>query len=655
MNLKKYYIQLLSIAAIAFLVHSCANIGMPSGGDYDFDPPVVIKSIPSPNETNYKSRKVEIIFDENVQIEKPTEKVIITPPQKNMPVIRAQNNKVFVELKDTLLDNTTYTIDFTDAIADNNEKNVLENFSLSFSTGDVLDSLAVSGKVLAAENLEPVSGMYVGIHSNLSDTAFTTLPFLRISRTNDLGNFTIRGIAEGEYKIYALDDINRDYKYDDPAESIAFLGSVIVPSSEPAVRQDSVYIRALRKDTVVDVEYTRFLPDDIVLRSFKSSFKRQYLQKHERPEDDILSIYFGASTPMPTIESLTVNEDISQWAILERSVNNDSLKFWITNPYVVDIDTISLEMTYFVTDSLNVPQLATDTLKFANRRKKKEDDKKDKKKGEKEETRFLSINTNIQPVLDVYKKMEFEFEYPLLDSITDKIHLQHLVDSIYTDISFNIIQDSLNPRKYVLSNKWIPGDSYRLVADSATIYSYNGLWNDKLEAPFKIKTLDKYGNLYINIESLPEGMPAFVELLDKSDNPKKKAIVKEGGALFMHLDPGVYYARIVLDRNDNHKWDTGDYYEYLEPEMVYYYPKSFEIKENWDLEEDWNITAVPLDKQKPLEITKNKPKGEESKRKQLERKEAQEQKNRQRQNNSNNNFDNNSGMNYNNPSNNNVF
>lgn len=654
MQLKRYSIKLLVIASIACLVHSCANIGMPSGGDFDFDPPVMIRSTPSPNQTNVKTRKVEIIFDENVQIEKPNEKVIITPPQINMPVIRAQNNRVFVELKDTLLENTTYTIDFTDAISDNNEKNVLENFSLSFSTGDVVDSLAVSGKVLAADNLEPISGMYVGIHSNLSDTAFTSLPFLRISRTNELGNFTIRGIAEGEYKIYALDDINRDYKYDDPAESIAFLGSIIVPSSEPAIRQDSVYIRALKKDTVVDVAYTRFMPDDIMLRSFKSSFKRQYLQKYERPEDDVLSIYFGAPTAMPTIESLSVNEDINQWAVLERSANNDSLKFWITNPYVADIDTISLEMTYFVTDTLNNQQLATDTLKFANRKKRQENTKKDKKKDEKEETRFMTINTSVKPIWDLYNDIELEFEYPILDSITEKISVQHQVDSVFTDVTFKIVQDSLNPRKYLLSHKWIPGDSYRLIADSASIYAYNGLWNDKLEAPFKIKTLDKYGNLYINIQSLPEGMPAFVELLDKSDKPKKKAIVKDGGVLFMNLDPNEYYARIVLDRNDNHKWDTGDYFAGLEPEIVYYYPKSFDIKENWDLEEDWDITAVPLDKQKPLEITKNKPKGEESKRKQLERKEAQEQKNRERQNNSNNNF-NNRGTNYNNQSNNNMF
>ena len=181
------------------LFNACANIAAPTGGLYDVDPPRVVRSSPEFNALNNKSSKIEIVFDENIKVEKPMDKVIIAPPQQSFPVIKAQGKKVIVELEDALIPNTTYTIDFTDAIVDNNEGNTLDNFSFSFATGDHLDTLAVSGTVLSADNLEPVQGIYVGIHSNLNDTAFTKIPFDRISRTNSRGKFTIKGIAEGKY------------------------------------------------------------------------------------------------------------------------------------------------------------------------------------------------------------------------------------------------------------------------------------------------------------------------------------------------------------------------------------------------------------------------------------------------------------------------
>lgn len=633
-SVKKKLIRNFILLGSGIIVLSCASVGSPSGGDYDFDPPKVLYSTPSPNQTFVKSGKIQIVFDELVQIEKPMEKVIVTPPQKNFPIIRAQNNKVIVELKDTLIANTTYTIDFTDAIVDNNEKNPLENFALSFSTGAVVDTLSISGKVLTANNLEPVSGIYVGIHSNLSDTAFTKLPFVRISRTNDLGKFTIKGIAPGEYKIYALDDANRDYKYDNPGEAIAFLDKVIVPSVEAAVRQDSVFnLKDRSFDTIRTVNYTKFLPDDIMLRSFTSDFRRQYLQKHERLTDDIISIYFGAPTAMPKIEAIDIPSNINDWSVLERTAGNDTLKFWITEKAIAAMDTLSLKVSYNMTDSLNKLQPVTDTLTFINRNRKKNNDEKKKGK-DKEEVTFLTLTTDIAQLFDVYKDINVEFDYPLEDFDKSKIYLQHLVDSTYSNVDYTLEKDSLNPRKYRLTNKWIPGDQYKFVVDSATLHSYTGLWNNKEDIPFKIKTLDQYGSLDINIYNIPDSVPAFVELLDKSDKPVYKATVKDGVASFIYLNPGIYYARIILDTNGNGKWDTGDYSEMKEPEMVNYYPKTFEIKAFWDITEDWEIGILPLDKQKPLEITKNKPKDDAQRKKMLERRDAQNAKKESQRNSS---------------------
>lgn len=645
-SVKKDVIRNLLLVVSGIIVISCASIGSPSGGDYDFDPPQVVSSTPTPNQTFVKNGKVQIIFDELVQIEKPMEKVIVTPPQKNFPIIRAQNNRVIVELKDTLLANTTYTIDFTDAIVDNNEKNALENFALSFSTGEVVDTLSISGKVLAAHNLEPVSGMYVGIHSNLSDTAFTKLPFKRISRTNELGRFTIKGIAPGEYKLYALDDVNRDYKYDNPAEAIAFLETIIVPTVEGAVREDTIFNKDLTIDTVRTVNYTKFLPDNMVLRSFTSDFKRQYLQKHERLTDDIISIYFGAPTVMPKIESLDIPYGISEWSVLERTAGNDTLKFWITEKAIANMDTINLRVSYSKTDSLNLLQPVTDTLKFINRTKKKAEPKDDKKKGKEKEPEitFLALNTNIAQTFDVYRNIDIEFDLPVKDFEKGKIHLGQKVDSTYSDVDYILTQDSLNPRKYQLQHKWKFGEEYRFAVDSGAVHSYNGLWNDKLETLFKVKKLDEYGSFIFYMSNLSDSIPAFVELLDKSDKAIYQATVKDGVASFEFINPGIYYARVIVDNNGNGKWDTGEYSEMRQPEMVYYYSKALDLKPFWEIKEYWDVLWAPLDKQKPLDITKNKPKDDEKRKKAMERRDAQNEKKESEQNRNRNNAN---GMNQN--------
>lgn len=195
-----------------------------------------------------------------------------------LPVIRSAGKKAVIELKDTLKPNTTYTIDFTNSIADNNEKNVFENFSFAFSTGGVIDTLEVSGVLLNAENLEPQPALRSACIATWL-VCFVKLPFDRTSRTNDKGEFTIRNIAPGTYHIFALNDVNRDYKFDQPGEDIAFLDSVIVPSFELTTRQDTIWKDSLTIDTIRTVGYTRFFPDNIELRLFKEKFERQYMVK----------------------------------------------------------------------------------------------------------------------------------------------------------------------------------------------------------------------------------------------------------------------------------------------------------------------------------------------------------------------------------------
>lgn len=597
---------LYSISGLLFFC-ACANIAAPTGGLYDVDPPKVVKASPSFNATNNDKSKIEIIFDENVKIEKPMDKVIIAPPQQKFPVIKAQGRKVIVELEDELKPNTTYTIDFTDAIVDNNEGNVLENFALSFSTGEELDSMAVSGIVLSAENLEPAQGIYVGIHSNLNDTAFTNTPFERISRTNSSGIFTIKGVAEGEYKIYALRDLNRDYKYDNPQEEIAFLDSIIIPSSVQALRNDTIFKDSLTIDTIHEVKYTRFLPDNLLLRSFESGFQRQYLQKHERTVPYKLDLYFAAPTNAAQFSLLSPTSTSDKWFVKESNITNDSVSIWITDSLIYQADTVKLIVDYLRTDTLNNHVLNTDTLNFTFRESKRQVAAKDKKEDEEEPIIFLNIRHNIQSSHEIYNSLFLEFEQPIANFDSAEIKLQHEVDSVFTPIDYTLISDSLNARTYRLKYKWEPGEKYKLHIDSAAFVSEYGIYNNTVEQTFTVKNLEQYGNLLFILSGLPEGKAAYVELLDAQDKPFRKKLVKNNEALFLDLNPGKLYARLFIDENGDGEWTTGNYEKNRQPEMVFYNPKMYEIRAFTNHEESWDLDETPFHKQKPLEITKNKP------------------------------------------------
>ena len=620
---KRFIYKILYSLGSLLLIYACANIAAPTGGLYDVDPPKVVKASPSFNSLNNDKSKIEILFNENVKIEKPMEKVIIAPPQQKFPVIKAQGKKVVVELEDELIPNTTYTIDFTDAIVDNNEANTLENFFYSFSTGDVLDTLAVSGTVLNAKNLEPAQGIYVGVHSNLNDTAFTKIPFERISRTDSRGKFTIKGIAEGKYKIYALRDLNRSYTYDNPQEEIAFLDSILIPSTVQAMRNDTIFKDSLTIDSINIVEYTRFLPDEILLKSFESGFQRQYLQKHERNLPYKLDIFFAAPTEKAHFKLLQPTTTNDKWYVKESSLTNDTVSIWITDSLIYKTDTIKLIVDYLRTDTLNNHILSTDTLNFTFREPKKKKTESEKKKDGKEEEvpiHYLGIRNNVQSSHEIYNSLFFEFEQPVANFDSIKIKLQHEIDSVYTPIEYKLIPDTLNERRYRIKYKWEPGEKYKLLIDSAAFISVYGLHNNKLEQNFTVKKLELYGNLVFLLSGLPQNKTAYVELLDAQDKPFRKARVKNNEAMFMDLNPGKLYARLFIDENEDGIWTSGDYELKRLPETVYYNPKWYEIREFTNHEESWDLNERSFDKQKPIDITKNKP---EEKKKKINRNEEE--------------------------------
>lgn len=615
----KYIAVLIAIVGL----YACASVGSPDGGEYDEDPPKFIRSTPVPNATNNAKKKISIEFDEFIKLEKASEKVIISPPQLESPEVKASGKKVIVQFLDSLKANTTYTIDFGDAIVDNNEGNPLGQYAFAFSTGDVIDTMAVSGTVLNAENLEPIKGIQVGLHQNLNDSAFTTLPFDRISRTDSRGRFTIRGVAPGKYRIYALMDGNQNYLFDSKTETIAWNDSLVVPSMEGAVRQDTVWNDkdTTKIDTILTVNYTRFLPDDIILRAFKEENNLQYLMKTERPKTTQFSIFFSArQDTLPKLRGLDFDD--SQ-LIVENNSRNDSILYWIKDTVLCERDTLTLQLDYLATDTLGQLVPKTDTLRMVNKiplerrlalkaeedKKKEKEQKKRARKGDTltVETKFLSMTVDAPSQLDLNRNIILKFDEPLAIIDTSAIHMSHKIDTLWEDIPFIFRADTVAHRRYEILADWKPGEEYRLQIDSLGFKGIYGLFTNKSENTMKVKTLEDYGTLYLNITGA--GSRAVVQLLNSSDAVVRQQPVSDKQTCdFYFLQPNTkYYIRLFNDDNGNGKWDTGVYADKRQAEEVFYFPKVWEMKANFEFEETWDLQATPIDKQKLDELKKQKP------------------------------------------------
>ena len=608
--MKRLIRKVLAVVTVIAALYSCASIGRPDGGPLDETPPRFIGSTPAAGALNNTKTKVSLYFDEFIKLEKANEKVVISPPQVQQPEIKASGKKISVNLLDSLKPNTTYTIDFSDAIVDNNEGNPLGNFAFTFSTGSAIDTMEVSGTLLEASNLEPVKGMLVGMHSNLSDTAFTKLPFDRVARTDSRGHFTIRGVAPGKYRIFGLMDADQNFAFSQKSEALAFNDSLGIPRWEERIRQDTTWVDSLTIDTVVERKYTYYLPDNVILRSFKEDLFSQYLVKNERLTPEKFTLYFAAKADtLPVLKGL--NFDERDAFIIEKNLTNDTIHYWVKDSLLYKQDTLSLSLNYLYTDTLNQLVPRTDTLNLVAKTVKKavdEPKKKKKKKGEEEEpepTKFLHVSTYIPSTMDVYDYISLSFDEPIASFDSAAIHLKQKVDTLWEDIPFTFEQDSLQLRKYNLYYEWEPTREYEFSVDSTAFHGIYGLFTDKIKQNIKVRSLEEYGAIYFNVSGCDS--IAFVELLDTQDKVVRKVPVVNGQADFYFLNPGKYCARLINDTNGNGVWDSGEYETKRQPEMVYYYPQILEPKANWEVEQTWDVKALPLDKQKPDELKKQKP------------------------------------------------
>ena len=620
---------LLCLLAL-LLTAACASIGNPDGGRFDETPPRVVGSSPADGAVNVSKRKVQILFDEYIKLEKASEKVVISPPQIEPANVRADGKRVKVDFYDSLRANTTYTIDFSDAIEDNNEGNPMGQYTFSFSTGDVIDTMQVSGRVLNAADLEPIKGIMVGLYpadSIWNDTLFRTRPFLRVSRTNGEGRFTIKGVKDGAYRVRALEDKDGDFVFSQKNERVAFDTTVYVTGSFPDVRMDTVWRDSLWYDSIRVVPYTHYTPDDVLLLAFLEDGQERHLLKTAYPEPTNFTFYFTApSDSTPRIKGLNFDE---RCLVADASLKNDTVTFWVTDTALIHRqDTLSMILSYMETDTLGQLVVTNDTLDLspkttyakiaAERSKQIEAWEKDRERRQKKAKKPLPYEENpyertwleagFKPSgsLAPNQNVRYLAKEPILEVDTTKIHFYVKKDTDWLPAPFLFMPEERSAKSYMLYAEWEPGQKYRFVMDTAAMVSVLEHESKSVRQEFHVRAVEEYGSIFIHVISPDTGV--VVQLLSKNDKVEaQQRTDKDGNADFFFMKPGEYYMRCYVDANGNGQWDTGDYASGLQPERVYYFGKPLPLKAQWDLRQDWDIRAVDVARQKPMAITKQKP------------------------------------------------
>lgn len=580
---------------------ACANRSRgPQGGPQDFKAPQAIKSYPANGSLNFKAKKIEIEFSEFLNLDNPQEKVIVSPPQVKPAEITSIGKKIYIELHDTLVPNSTYSIDFTNSISDINESNKLNDYTFSFSTGGTLDTLRISGTVLEAASLNPLANQQVGIYEDLSPKAFTSSKPLRISKTDENGKFCIKNIKAGTYRIYALNDLNRDFFYNDPNEVLAFTDVKVSPSVESVIKSDTIHhddkTSKTHKDSIIETRELLFKPNDIVLKSFKQDVYKQYFIKAERKVAHKASFFFfGENKKRAQIKLLNVKPSAKDLVL--HSAKGDTIDYWFADSTTFSNDSLNFELSYLKPDSTGTMLAQIDTVMTVYKTPKAA---KRKKKAKAEEINFLEIKSNLQESLDVYKPIQLSFEMPVSKVDKSKFRLYSKVDTVWKQESMEVKQVDSIGMKYEIAQKWNPDLTYRLEADSASCISYYNTHNNTLKREFKIKGPSDYSTLIVSLLKSPE--KGILQVLNNKDAVVKQIPANPKGTVFEYLQPGEYYIRMFIDNNSNGIWDSGNFGEQKQAEEVYYFNAALQLKANWELEQEWDYTLIPLTEQKPVSL-----------------------------------------------------
>ena len=599
---------------VALIIYACANRGYPQGGEKDETPPKVVKEIPESFSTDFKGKQIDIYFDEYVQLKDINNKFVMSPPSKKKAKVSLRGKYVRVTFQDSLKPNTTYTLDFADAIVDNNEGNPLGFYRYVFSTGPSLDTMELGGRVIDMQTQLPVLGATVLFYENTSDSAaLRELPSY-VARTDSAGVFRVTNIKNSVYRVLAIDDKDRNNMFLPTEEKIGFVDSLVQTIAFPATVYDTIHpdttviegrktkkgmeFKVLSKDTIIRRDLTMFGPTNLFIPMFDEEKVQLYLVNDDRKERERLDFIFS----IPSENRLNVrllgvhlldHERQDDWYIEERSAGRDTIQLWIKDSSVYKIDSLLAEVSYLRTDSLGVRKLCTDTTKFYYKDKPLPKGKRKQEQDTIQEIKFMTISANVSNVMDLNKHITLEFERPIVEEGLKNIQWLEKIDTVWVPTDFKLKHDSLKIRRYYVEKEWKPETEYQLMIDSMGIYSIYGLYNNTLVKEFKTKAVEDYGSIIVNVKQ--STTPVILQLYQGEKDIKvvdERVIQGDGKVVFDYLNEGSYMIRAILDRNGNGKWDTGNYLKHLQPEEVKYLPMEIKLKKNFDVEQDFDMSKM---------------------------------------------------------------
>jgi hypothetical protein len=561
---KNSLIKLTAFIIIALAVYSCAIVQAPGGGPKDTKPPMFIGANPPNNSVNFNSKKITLSFDEFVKLKSLEKFLLISPPLNQLPDIKEGGKALTIKIKDTLRANTTYKFYLGDAIVDITEGNPLRNFAYAFSTGTVIDSLSLSGKVTNAFTLEPQKDIFVLLYSNTGDS----VPYLErpvyVTRTYDNGNFVFTNLASGKYRLLALKDVNGDYLYSPGAEDIAFADSLVEPEYAEISEPDS-----LGRVTLTGGESK---PSELML--FNEPDSTQRLTKGSIVGKNQFQLTFRY--PLKNLQIKPLNEDSTRtWCIKEFSVKNDTVQGWLIPPVA---DTLKL---LIVADDNKA-----DTLVLATSIKSKENSRKNAP--EKSSLTFTA-STSTSRYLELNRPFVFTASMPIVSFDSSMIRVINTTthDTLKPQLVMAI--DSIG-RKTMIKHPWVEGSDYQVMLPKGTVTDIYGETNDSLTFGFKVRTKEEYGLIRILLSGNNRPEPLIFQLLtEKGTVVAEKQNVKGDVVLFDYLQPGKYRVKVIVDENRNGKWDTGVLIRRQQPEKAMMHPKVMDVRGNWELEEPWEF------------------------------------------------------------------
>lgn len=557
MKKPNFYTSLLLIAWL--IAASCANIVTPAGGVKDVSPPVIKETFPLSNTENFPGNTIKISFDEFVKLTDISKQVIVSPFTENPPDIKTRGKSVVVVFNDTLRNNTTYSIAFGDAISDITENNILSNYRFVFSTGTVIDTLMIKGIVKNALTQKAESDVYVMLYTHNEDSVPLKETPYYLARTGADGSFYFSSLHNDNYKIFALKDLNNDYLFDQPSEKIAFLDTLIKPEVP---------------DTIADSVSNKNAA--IHLNLFEEEPAKQRLMKAYPAMYGKVNLVFNKP-----LGAFSLNEVIKKSSGFKKEINKtkDTLTLWMNNP---DDDSLVLE----VCDN----NVIIDTAEVALI-----------KKGVKTNVRsggiILALRTKHNVIsksaYDYYKPLAIEFSNPIVSYDFSKMILTENNDTIKFSVDFdrsNVCLADTILRKLAIDYKWKEGTNYSLLVLPAAFRDIFNLPNDTLKIDFKTTELKDYGNVLFKVKTEENYAQLIAQLVNEKEAViGERRLQNDSTVKFDFIKPGNYNIKIIVDLNNNGKWDTGNYLGKKQPEKVYYNPSSIQVKANWDMEYEWAL------------------------------------------------------------------